>query len=1091
MARLRQSAPTKRKRKSTDTKPNKRHRRVVPSSSASEYNSDSEGSENEHEEDANSKDEDNSQGGEIGEGYWKAKPILKERSGEYLIDWAGVDPKTKKPQLVQAWLKGKRKRSSVAGKTKSAQEPPGSREEDVQEAQISHSRHENLEAQELEDSELLDDVVTEPARNHPQRVHRASNSRQRTPHREVLDSSGSVLPADSDLLIGQSSRAEGSTPGTQPLIEDSDVEDGSASYLPSTTQASASGVSVSESSGNPFVSTAGNQSTTDSPEEAQKEIRSSAEVAHVHEEPARLEPNQTFLSSPHEFDSGDAPLQPPPSDSQVIAVFGIHTQTQPGSIEIPETPFQAEPESVSHPTGSGEELGASVNQSPPFDQTAFEEPSASFVPSLDQIAVDIHKDNSANLNITEESRSDRETLHIATAPQTELTTDPVIQEGVVNNSHLLPNSPDKTIASNTTTTTQEPGDSNNIIGHVKEVDQISSRDFGHHSQVCSSATNRGTGADSLGLQESNPLQEQQAQVVPSSPYLSTQESQIEDIRPTTELSYTAGRRPSTPPSRHDSSQESGKDGNSPIERTLDDFSILGPPPSRSLEELDSNLPPRPHTPVPTSSLSAIMSSEYPEEDFAARARREFASLREKKWGTPQRQRPDGTQGTLSPAMDGTRSPSTIPDRAPQGPAPPPLLTAALMNSTAVQIPEMPLDDAAAVVTERPSLAAPTTNQAPQSVMDSIIQPRKEADEPARQRWSPLPGSSDESASLAEEIRSDSGESYLEDDIHLADDRLCEHIVPLLMGGRQKDAYIKEIRLKKDPLESFAMDPQAFRDLGEVEEIFNRLRAVETHVDLLWAESASADVSPQRQAQWDVDSSVKFAFLSALLRRLKELDWHVIIVLKEGNERLFDILVKFLRGNLVNYTCPAKSQHADFSEVEGSVRVTLLSSDSSFIVSPPDVIISLDGASAAEIGKRNWSVNPDRKQIPLLQLVIPRSVSHIELSLSPKLTKRDRLHAVVACLSQLHKETGRPLVDTPHETEAADMIAHYLISTDIASQNDEGWPLPPIHSIKDVIEFTPQQYSSQLSQTRLASPTPSAPQATLKRPLVSNKSDITS
>jgi hypothetical protein len=211
--------------------------------------------------------------------------------------------------------------------------------------------------------------------------------------------------------------------------------------------------------------------------------------------------------------------------------------------------------------------------------------------------------------------------------------------------------------------------------------------------------------------------------------------------------------------------------------------------------------------------------------------------------------------------------------------------------------------------------------------------------------------------------------------------------------------------------------------------------------------------------------------------------HIVIALTDDNERLLGIVETFLKAQAIRHRYRAKSRTSNFSEGDGSVNVTLLLADSIFVIKPPDVIICLDGgATATEIRRKKWANNPERP-VPILELVIPRSVSHIDLCLSSQLSASLRLHTIILSLAQLYNngDTGKPIVETPSPEEAAKHVAKYLVDLEEPGAEVPEWPLPNIHSIKGVVELV--ERSSQITQEKFPREgTPPAPST--KRPLVS-------
>lgn len=582
-----------------------------------------------------------------------------------------------------------------------------------------------------------------------------------------------------------------------------------------------------------------------------------------------------------------------------------------------------------------------------------------------------------------------------------------------------------------------------------EEECVGPRDFVELAQTKNSTSN----SEYSDRQPSSPsppeqqrTQEQNAQLVPPDLYQETQSQSVGTVLPTTEVDDFD--QADTPKSRHDSSQESP----SPSRRrtvasqdpSLDKSFPPRPPPLHSIDTSVSTAPPRPKTPVNTSSSLSTNMAEPNYSDIEKSIEKKFKEVfqanREARPFVP----PASRLQTVDPAA-GTRSPSTIPDRSPQRQEPTSLRTAALMNSTTVEAPEAPPLISPSVVTDIPEAPDAPTIDIDEDVYTGI----------------------DVEDDVAEdESDIDDNKSLLNDDIQLMPD---EYLVPLPMEGRQHAAYRHEVQRNQDVLKSFLDNPQDFSEIDEINKVIQRLKDVESHVDLIFAESSSQEAGALTQATWDFENCVKFRFLGSFLSLLRERDMNIMVVLKEDHERLFGILERYLQHRFHNYRYPAKDRRADESEIEGPLMVTLLSSDSSPIVRPPSVIICLDGANSNEIRKKNWATNPDRT-VPIIQLAIPRSVGHIEQCVTASLSPTKRLHTIIASLAQISPDFGSPLVDsTPRATEAAELVARYLISLeDVNLTEAPEWPLPPIGSVKDVIEYKIQ---SQLPQESNESPPP--------------------
>lgn len=365
---------------------------------------------------------------------------------------------------------------------------------------------------------------------------------------------------------------------------------------------------------------------------------------------------------------------------------------------------------------------------------------------------------------------------------------------------------------------------------------------------------------------------------------------------------------------------------------------------------------------------------------------------------------------------------------------------------------------------------------------SLLPPAAAAEAPAVQL-----DNGDEASESEDEITGkpdndeDDTHSLLDDDLQLQPE---EHIVPLPMHGRQLDMLTHEIQRDKDLVQDFLKNAQRYDDTVKLEKLFQRLRAVETHVDLIWAEADSSSqlTSAMTQSLWDSDSCVKFRFLGALLSALREHDLNGIVVIEKYDLRLLGMVEKFLRGKDISYKFPAKGRMSDSSLMAETLTITILSAEETFIMSPPDFIVCLDGTlNASRIRTKRWATNPDRSPIPVFELVVPRSVSHIERYISPALSPKRRMHTLFATLAQVHDYIGQPMVNSPSAIDAAAMVAEYIIA--LGEDQLPEWPLPPIGSIKSVIEF-----SSQHSQEAMPSPPPAGGFKASKRPLDSEPLD---
>jgi len=562
-------------------------------------------------------------------------------------------------------------------------------------------------------------------------------------------------------------------------------------------------------------------------------------------------------------------------------------------------------------------------------------------------------------------------------------------------------------------------------------------------------------------EQSSGSREQYAQIVPREAELSTQEDTTRSIRKI--VDGEDKKRRGSSESRHDSSQDSP-------ERTRSlgcSFSPIPDPPSFSLRTVTSKPPSRPSTPEPTSSWSIIMSGKSTGAEVARELNAGLEKALAQNPFTPNRSRmgrvsavnsvnnseappvvpgsaPRSLGANVSPLLthEGTRSPSAIPDHAPELPEPTSLraVVAAFELSETPKEPEVP----------------------PKSV--ESVHELNDNDEL----------NDDDELSNADDEESG---SLLHDDLQLEDE---EHIVPLFIEGRQLDTYRLYVKQHQEVLEQFLGDRQNFEPLSKVKEILAHLRAIETHIDLVFAEAESSSIIEdaatqiEHSARFGRENSVKFKFLHSLFHSLRDHKKHVLLVTEKNDDALFRILEIFCKAEYVDYNIPTKGRQADPAAAEGLMSVTIIPSTESPIIRAPDVIICLDGVQkASQIRQQNWAQSSFREVVPVIHLVISRTVDSIERFIAQSLSWRDQLHATVAILAQMYLNgtLGKPVDENaPRASALGPMVVDWLVE----SHGDSSWLLPALDSIKNVME-----YQSQVSPEL---PALSTPPKRYKRPL---------
>ena len=608
--------------------------------------------------------------------------------------------------------------------------------------------------------------------------------------------------------------------------------------------------------------------------------------------------------------------------------------------------------------------------------------------------------------------------------------------------------------------------------------------------------------------KSTASREQNAQIVPPPNDLSTQDTTevtTEDIRPSIEKEFSDQQ--SSPNSRHDSSQETPERRFHSADRSS---SPIAQPPSHLIGTVESILPPWPVTPVLSSSLSN-MASQDTGRSIEQRMKAMLAEKQAMNPYTPSRRvrksnlSPAAVAATPAPApspnlvtsnrrllrtgADGTRSPSTVPDHSPAPSAPTSLRTVAssyvnqppteetreetceetregtpqaLSAAPQAQVVEEPLAVSVvpAIVTTEPTVPEPLSSE-DEHLSDAEVDAEVEADVDAEVE-------ADVDAEVEADVDEDAA-SLLDDELQLA---VEEYIVPLCMEGRQGDMYRGVLQQEAELLERFLQDSSesGIQPLDKIEKVLSDLQKIETHLDLVFAEAGNApdyamDSTSQIAfaAEFGIHNSAKFRFMHTFFNAVREQKRHIVLLVSKDDEKLFSVIETFFAANFIHYDMPTKGRQADPARVEDDLSVTVFPSSTAPIIRPADIIICLDGVQdARQIRQKNWAANPDLEVVPILHLVIPRSIGHIERYLSPLLDKRERMHTILASLAHMSGEIGKPIdEDTVGAVHSASLLAEWLT----AAQDDRGlWPLMSIGSVKDIIEF-----QTQGSQTSAASP----------------------
>ncbi|GAB7342796.1 hypothetical protein MBLNU457_g0931t1 [Dothideomycetes sp. NU457] len=274
------------------------------------------------------------------------------------------------------------------------------------------------------------------------------------------------------------------------------------------------------------------------------------------------------------------------------------------------------------------------------------------------------------------------------------------------------------------------------------------------------------------------------------------------------------------------------------------------------------------------------------------------------------------------------------------------------------------------------------------------------------------------------------------------DDMKEFLVPVYFSGQQRDHYRQTVMYFKSFLEEFRTQiwPANSTQFLKAVDLVKRLHQVCLHPDLNNEEAFSqSQIDPKGKAQWDIDTSAKFRFLETLLNAMSEQDKHVILFVQDN--RLLEILDVFLTGINVQHMTVLESQAA--STPASGLFVTILPiSRTVGLMQKADLIIILEGAF--QIHEQSLkALRSDERGIlcPLLTLVVPRSVEHIERVMQThdvQYPMEEKLSILVETMTTYRNDAGLKTGNVLDARQTAAAVAGYLTASD--EDSDGRWPL---------------------------------------------------
>ncbi|EME43472.1 hypothetical protein DOTSEDRAFT_54274 [Dothistroma septosporum NZE10] len=281
-----------------------------------------------------------------------------------------------------------------------------------------------------------------------------------------------------------------------------------------------------------------------------------------------------------------------------------------------------------------------------------------------------------------------------------------------------------------------------------------------------------------------------------------------------------------------------------------------------------------------------------------------------------------------------------------------------------------------------------------------------------------------------------------------------HIVPIPFNGPQRDSYQINVTHQNDFIERFLAERHpADQLLEEAESLLQGLHNLATHPDLTNPETLSQTSEPDRQAQWDSDSSGKFCFLQELFDALQALNQNTRVAVAARGGRILDMLETFCSGWYYSYS-RSGVEHPTSQPGKEKLHVTILDLDhDNEMPKDADIVIALDGTTeyrhrvirAARLHTKGEGMTGTNSWAMLLTLVAPRTVEHIERCLAPNLPRLVRARVLVGTARKLQWEACRKEHDgQDYAKDAAKKLVEYLDDPEAT-----GWPLGALSQIQDL------------------------------------------
>lgn len=314
-----------------------------------------------------------------------------------------------------------------------------------------------------------------------------------------------------------------------------------------------------------------------------------------------------------------------------------------------------------------------------------------------------------------------------------------------------------------------------------------------------------------------------------------------------------------------------------------------------------------------------------------------------------------------------------------------------------------------------------------------------------------------------QIHDEQGYSGLLDEPRVAPE---EMIIPLHLDSAQADDYYNYFLGNEELLQQFVAGPclETDREFGEAQKLLEKLNNNLLHVDLNNRQTSLSMLTPVDEADWAVRSSSKFRFLDRFFCREEYRNSHlkVAIIAQEG--RLLELLATFFEGRKINHQRPDIRRDRPYN---WKARNTIKIYPPTPVDTSPDrfdFVICFDGSSDPAgfwvQQLRMMLREPHEPLCPVISLVVPSSVEHVERCILRSGDRVKRLQLILSCAMQLAPEVKRPenakSKEYPEATAAADRLFELCqIEERRLVKITDPWPFPALHDITQYVEIYSQ------------------------------------